>query len=330
MPVRYLILSLTNRCNLSCRYCYNADMRGSEEMSETVIDAALAMATAQTAPFHLQLTGGEPTLVPDKIHYLLNQVQALSHCSSIAIQTNATQLNPELLALFRQHQVQVGVSLDGPPNIQQQQRGKAAETYRGLQQLEAAQVPFRVTAVVSADNVATLPQLALSLAGFSFARGIALDLLVDKANAQHNAVQPASPTQLAEAMPKLLDTLRMVNSRRLMPLRLRELDSLQQSRSDGCYCHACNGESMAVAASGNIYPCGQTLGDPQFQLGNVFTAELQPLATLQQLTLANQNCSGCELQGRCPGECPSRLFYNPTQQRQLSCDLYLALSPELI
>ena len=77
---QYLILMLTNRCNLSCSYCYlgrhkkRADLvHGTAhdivndtgmDMSKTTIDQALTLVDKDQKSLHVQLTGGEPFLVP--------------------------------------------------------------------------------------------------------------------------------------------------------------------------------------------------------------------------------------------------------------------------
>ncbi|WP_157068119.1 radical SAM protein, partial [Desulfosarcina cetonica] len=67
MAIRYLILALTRRCNLRCVYCYNGDGHDQADMPETVIRAAIDLVASSGQSFHLQLTGGEPTLVPGAI-----------------------------------------------------------------------------------------------------------------------------------------------------------------------------------------------------------------------------------------------------------------------
>ncbi|MDR3090051.1 MAG: hypothetical protein LBU39_09565 [Desulfobulbaceae bacterium] len=85
--------------------------------------------------------------------------------------------------MIRKFRMQVGVSLDGPPPLQESLRGQAAATLRGLRLLEAEEIPFRVTAVVSDENVLQLDKLAWLLAAFRQAMGIGLDLLVVKGQA---------------------------------------------------------------------------------------------------------------------------------------------------
>jgi len=143
--IRYLILALTDRCNLKCSTCYRGDSLSLEDMSGDTIRQSIHIAATSAPSFHLQLTGGEPPLVPSAIETAVKAVQKTGRCQSIGIQTNATWLTPSIFSLFQAHQLKVGVSLDGPPEIHEQQRGMAAETLRGLQRLENAGISFGVT-----------------------------------------------------------------------------------------------------------------------------------------------------------------------------------------
>lgn len=152
-------------------------------MTNDVIRRAISLSVSGGQPFHLQLTGGGPTLVPGLVEEAASLAFNAGKCFSIGIQTNGTCLTPALAGIFKKYHIEVGVSLDGPPSIHEQQRGRASETFRGLQLLERENIPFRVTTVVTQGNVAFLDRLVLSLSGFGYARGIGLDLMVAKGRA---------------------------------------------------------------------------------------------------------------------------------------------------
>jgi len=67
MNIRYLILPLTTRCNLACAYCYTGGTTEPAEMTEGLLEAALKQVDTGRGRFHLQITGGEPTLVPERV-----------------------------------------------------------------------------------------------------------------------------------------------------------------------------------------------------------------------------------------------------------------------
>lgn len=324
--IRYLVLALTTRCNLSCTYCYHAGLERGMDMSPEVARIALDLVTRGEGPLHIQLSGGEPTLAKEMVRYVIAESRRLKRPCTVGIQTNATLLDEELVRYLGEHGVQVGVSLDGPPAIQQRLRGEADKTLLGLKLLERMGIPFRVTTVVSSETCGHLSRLALMLAGFRFARGIGLDLLVARGGGCSGRGELPDPRTLEREVSSLVRLLAVVNGRRSFPLRLRELDLVGKALSGRTgkkhFCHACLGESLAVHPDGRLYPCGQTLGDDRFDAGSVFQPHLERLRWNCLHRLASRECPGCPLEGNCPGECPSRLYYNRSFRPDLACSIY--------
>ena len=332
MQINYLILVLTTRCNLRCSYCYHGDSLERRDMESATLEQAFALAASGTGPIHIQLTGGEPCFVPRLIEEAAERAQRLSRPVTMGVQTNGTCLNRTMIDLFRRYRLQVGVSLDGSPQTQESLRGQATETLRGLMLLEAEQIPFRVTTVVSDRNAERLDRLAWLLAGFAQARGMGLDLLVMKgsANANANAPHPAESGQLIRGVEALLKALTAINRQREIPLQLREWDLVRRMlamppQPVRSFCQAGMGASLAVHPDGRLFPCGQTLGDTRFEV-DIATGSGFPAFAAAQLATCKQNCAGCPLELRCPNDCPSRLVYNDPQARLLACDLYRTLA----
>ncbi|MGE4560821.1 MAG: radical SAM protein, partial [Desulfobulbus sp.] len=207
--INFLILALTTRCNLHCRYCYHGNPATRLDMEPATLERAFHAAETGSGPLQVQLTGGEPCLVPRLVEMACRRAQQLQRPFTMGIQMNGTCLNPKIIELMHTFGLQVGISLDGSPRIQESLRGQAAETLRGLMLLEQEEIPFRVTAVVSKENVGQLDRLAWLLAAFRQARGIGLDLLVNKGNAAagKDAPQPAGPEALACGLKALVKAL---------------------------------------------------------------------------------------------------------------------------
>lgn len=333
--VNYLILALTRRCNLNCASCYHGAPNEQQDMSIATLDKAFDLAIAGSGPLHVQLTGGEPTLVPELIEAAAQRALTVPRSCTMGIQTNGTCLNMQMIALLKRYQIQVGVSLDGPPAIQEEVRGKSAETLRGLQLLESCGLPFRVTTVVSDRNVADLERLAWLLAGFRQALGLGLDLLVVKGKARETATLfPATSAALIQGVSSLVKTLNIINQRKEIPLQLRELELVKrvlnsnkrQAHPTRNFCFAQQGTSLAVHPDGRLFPCGQSLGDPRLLAGSVDQTAPMPLFPQQTLTELVADCRSCPLENNCPGDCPSRLHYNRDYNPLLACDLYRTLA----
>nr|WP_321467469.1 radical SAM protein [uncultured Desulfobulbus sp.] len=331
--INYLILALTTRCNLRCRYCYHGSLENRLDMDPATLSQVLDLAARGSGPLHIQLSGGEPCLVPELIERACREARQISRPMSMGIQVNGTCLNRQVIGLIREYRLQVGVSLDGTPKVQEALRGRASETLRGLMLLEREEIPFRVTTVISQENVGQLDRLALLLGGFRQARGIGLDLLVCKGNCaeRNDAPAPAEADALVRGLQGLTRTLDEINCRRSIPLRLREWDLVRhmlarrEPQQNRVFCQAAQGASLAVHPDGRLFPCGQSLGDERFaaNLAEVGNRPCLPPTSLRSL---HKDCSGCPLEHCCPGDCPSRLFYNPPAVRKLACTLYQTLA----
>lgn len=345
-PIRSLTLVLTTRCPLACPYCSQGSAMPEMDMPPEVLEKALRLAAPGDAPLTVQLTGGEPALVPGPAEAAIRAAERVPRPLSFALQTSGVGLDRAMLAFWKARRVQVGVSLDGPPPVQEAIRGQAAATLRGLALLEEMELPFRVTTVVSAASVATLDRLAFFLAHFRMARGIGLDILVrrgraSRADAAPDARRvPPDAEALSRGVAALLAALDMVNRNRRDPLRLRELDLARRCLSrPPCpenpprpFCLAATGESLAVAPDGRLFPCAQVLGDARFSAGTTDAPQAVPLFPAPALDAdraARPDCGDCPFAGRCPGDCPGRLTSNPPEERGLACALYRTLARHL-
>src|SRR3569833_3136195 len=127
-PFREFILKVHSRCNLSCDYCYmyeTADQswrRQPRRMARPTVDRVAARIAEHARAKLLDrvdvtLHGGEPLLAGvAHLRYTLEAVRAA--CAPevdvrFNVQTIGVLLYTRLLELFREHGVEVGVSLDG-------------------------------------------------------------------------------------------------------------------------------------------------------------------------------------------------------------------------
>ena len=290
-PVRYLVLFVTGACNLRCRYCYAAGAAPDGPMPFSVASRALELAASSGKRFHVQLTGGEPTLAPSAVEAIVSYVRRRQMAATIGLQTNGTLLDDTLLALVIRHRVDVGLSIDGIESVHNAARGLFKETLRGLAMLEEREIPCQVTAVVTEESAPHLDKLALLLAGFPNVRGLGLDLLVRRGNALSSGISPVSPAVFEKAVASLRLAVAFVNANRSVPLTVRELHRTDAASVMGC--HAAAGASLAVLPDGRLFPCSQTAGDPAFALGDLSSG----VGIGRRRLVAGPDC-------------PSRTYYN--------------------
>ncbi len=322
----FMILMLTERCNLRCRYCYLEATSAGRDMDEQTLVQALKLAD-HGASCHLQLSGGEPTLRPDLIEMTGRLSRKFHRPPQLGLQTNATCLEQHLLSLCREYGFQVGVSLDGPPAVQEELRGNATATLKGLELLDRENIPFRVTTVISHRNILELDRLILLLARFGNCLGLGFDLLVRRGRSTSGEPAPASGEELEKGLTRALAALKLVNQTRSRPLQLRELEILRRTWRQQPFCPAVTGRSLAVGVDGTLYTCSQNFGDPEFSRGTLKQPLSGPAPAATNCRLpTTEACSTCHLSGRCPGDCPGRLHHNSVEEQTLACRLWQSLA----
>ncbi len=192
------LLKVASRCNLSCDYCYmyeHADQSWRQQprfMSGETRQLAVDRITEylkQTgrSAFSVVLHGGEPLLAgAEALCEISDAIRAASPNVRIdvGIQTNGVLLSPQAVASFREHDIAVSLSLDGPVEVHDQHRptnsgkGSHAEVMRGLALLQRN--PSIFSGVIAVIDPSTDPRETVAW----FARlGIpALDLLLPDAH----------------------------------------------------------------------------------------------------------------------------------------------------
>jgi cyclic pyranopterin phosphate synthase len=112
--IDYLRISVTDRCNLRCRYCMPAE--GVPWLPPEVIlryeeIAEVARAAASTGVTKIRLTGGEP-LVRREIETLVGMLAAIEGVTDLSMTTNALLLARHAAGLAEAGLRRVNVSLD--------------------------------------------------------------------------------------------------------------------------------------------------------------------------------------------------------------------------
>lgn len=181
-PVRLLILQPTSFCNIDCSYCYvpNRSVKGLmpmevlSRMLDRLVDEQM-LSTRCSVVWH----AGEPLSAGKQ--YLEQAfalvMEKLGHLTKVqlTIQTNATLIDADWIALFRKYAVRVGVSLDGPKWLHdlhrkdRRGRGSFDATLRGLRLLQQDDIANYVLAVV------TRPTLNVAREFYEFFASIGVD-----------------------------------------------------------------------------------------------------------------------------------------------------------
>jgi len=121
-----IVLKLTRDCNLRCDYCYlkEKDLYRGEKMDfnlyKKIIDRIIKdrILSNPDNPISITFHGGEPTMVgvdllSNMLQYAYSNAKRFGVAMTFSIQTNATLINDDMMALFKQYDVSIGTSFDG-------------------------------------------------------------------------------------------------------------------------------------------------------------------------------------------------------------------------
>lgn len=111
--IHYLRLSVTDRCNLRCRYCMPEGVAkcGHDEVLRYEEFLRLAALFAACGVDSVRVTGGEP-LVRKDVHQLVAGLKAIPGIRRVALTTNGTLLADQLPELLAAGLDSVNISLD--------------------------------------------------------------------------------------------------------------------------------------------------------------------------------------------------------------------------
>ncbi len=115
-----ILLDASLDCNGTCKYCYNAPIRGKtlhDLPNLPAIKQTLSNMAENNVSSRICFHGGEPLLLSHAVlNSLLGHISKLKYNDdpmNVSIQTNGLLLNDENIRLLKKYRVSVGVSLDG-------------------------------------------------------------------------------------------------------------------------------------------------------------------------------------------------------------------------
>jgi cyclic pyranopterin phosphate synthase len=157
--ITYLRISVTDKCNLRCRYCMPAEgvpLRRHEDILSLEQMAGVARAAVALGITKVRLTGGEP-LVKRGIADLVGMIAAIDGIGHLAMTTNGTLLGAFARPLREAGLDSVNLSLDtlDPRRYRELTRGgNIDDALAGLAAALATGFPVKINMVVLADTPA--------------------------------------------------------------------------------------------------------------------------------------------------------------------------------
>lgn len=310
-----LTLCLTHDCNLACTYCYAGEKRP-DMMSERVANKAIEFALEKTTDrFQIGFFGGEPLMEWKLLQQCTERAEALTQQAGIkltkTVTTNATLLTEERAKWLANHDFFFAVSIDGSRAMHDVTRPYSSGdssfdvTFRGLQAALNYSSKLDAIVVIDPSNITFLTNSVRFLASEAKVPRISI-------NPNFYTEWPDSALKQWSLAFNELGDFYTERFRTNQPFELNFINSKIITRLKNGYsvCDRCSfGEKeIAVAPSGNIYPCERLVSDDRNAdvcIGNVFDGydKRKYFSLLDQRGNTNTECRNCGMRERCMNWC---------------------------
>jgi uncharacterized protein len=357
-PLAVLLKLAGESCNINCHYCY--EKRKPYASAQRLEPEALRrfLELLGTRPLLVELHGGEPLLIGrTRMRALLEVLREHAGQVSLAMQTNATLLDEKWIAFWQEEwpDLDLGLSLDGPPEINDRHRvdfrgeGSGNLVEDALHRLERAGFQVGVIAVVTHASLGRAPELVDYFAGFGsirflkfapcfdynvttkrFPPGNRDALLALNASGTGRAGWATTPDEYAQFVIDAFEAWRQGAFKRFL---LEPVSSLIQTLAGGepAFCHF-NANKCAHMLT--LYPDGRVGSCDELRMPDAELGRLDALDDLDGVIAMSTNpvlaerlerlfdkCNQCDYRPSCRGGClATRLAFEGTPEDDAYCD----------
>ena len=290
-----LVLHLTQRCNLRCKYCFMA--LGTGEMTEEVAKAAVDYAIKHSGKYvRVNFFGGEPLLRFDLIQYVTNYIKtATDKPTRLDIVTNGTLLSQEFFDFAVENKIRISLSYDGLANDD----NRVNEDGKGLLDISKYREEIKKYRIVSAsvlntdnigmwhDNIVHLKEL-----GFRF-----MDFFIDyKSNwkKHHVDILREEYRKIGESYVKWMN-----EGDKVSITKLDDMIGAYMSKFNLDKVRMVRDYAYSIDVNGDIYPYASAVGNKNLLLGNVVTGEKTPAMAILESAGMVESCRGCCINDAC-------------------------------
>jgi uncharacterized protein len=328
-------------CNIQCQYCYQNPQRDADNFIQTYDIRRIKEAIeAEGGPF--ALFGGEPLLLPEAD---LRELWSwgYSRFGHNAVQTNGTLIRDAHIKMFKEFNVTVGISIDGPEELNDVRwhgtlagtRDATRRTQEAIKALCSQYVPPSIIVTLHRLNASPerLPRLLEWIADLDRLglRSIRLHLLESESrqireryalSARHNEDALLAIRSLEKSLGSIRFDL-FSEMRRML---------LGDDRGTSCIWNGCDPYTTAavrgVEGDGQRTNCGRTNKD-----GIDFVKSSVPgyerYIALYLTPQDNDGCAGCKFFLMCKGQCPGTAINGDWRNRTEHCEVWKALYGQL-
>ncbi|MDU8924387.1 anaerobic sulfatase maturase [Pasteurellaceae bacterium LIM206] len=349
----FMLKPTSFQCNIQCDYCFYLEKEAfispcektpfmRLDMAEHFIRQHIRQTSDNTVFFTWQ--GGEPLMAGLEFYQQIVQIQQdiakeFGKTVKNAIQTNGILINEKWADFFKQHDILIGISIDGDEELHNAYRvnragkGTFEQVKNAINLLNEKGVEFNTLTVVNnlnARHAVRVYRLLKSLGSryMQFIPVVETQGLDDNFKPQWlnaGSILPVttpfsiSAQQYADFINALFNEWIIKDVGRIS-VQLFESIFARYCGFEALMCiyrEKCGGENLALEANGDVYSCDHFVY-PEYKMGNIQDLSEQEIAQKATALSArkqalNQQCQACEWKTFCHGGCPKHRFITNAQ-----------------
>ena len=279
-----VILPISDKCNLTCPYCFAQTEEGfrfesfSLKQIDDVIDFLINNQSKDNEKLYITFFGGEPLLNFEAIEYTISLFKNKYPQQKVgySITTNGTILDEKIISVFKENNFAILISLDGPENefnLRKFKNGKSSlnTVLNNLNILKQNGLFPQIRATMVSDNQYICQT-------FDFFEKLQMPFNVVFAYVSENKTHEHATynennlenikQQLNELLLYYVDKL---NKREpIFSQAIKNYSSILRFRIKEKKACAAGVSFFTITANGDIFSCSHLMNKPEYSIGNIF------------------------------------------------------------
>lgn len=326
--VKALCLHVAHDCNLRCKYCFGStgSYQGkrslmSKEVGKKAIDFVIRN-SGKRRNIEIDFFGGEPLMnfevVKDIVEYAKDEGSKYGKNFRFTITTNGLMLNDSIKQYINENMSNVVLSLDGTKEVNDKMRVRVdgrgcyddiVPKYLDLAE-SRGQDNYYVRGTFTRENL-NFSKDVLHLADLGF-KQTSVEPVVAPDTEAYALKEEDLPVLFEEYEKLAVEYLKRKAAGKGFHFFHFMIDLSQGpcvvKRLSGC---GSGHEYVAVTPEGDIYPCHQFVGNPEYKMGDVFSGEFNQEISdrfRKSNVYTKEECRKCWAKFYCSGGCPANAY----------------------
>lgn len=295
-------ISLTNKCNLRCSYCYERHLNTKYgSITPPIMHQITEFINQRGDAGTIYLFGGEPLLYKDEVKFFCENLKA----NQLVITTNGTLLDEPFIKWCVDRGVIINMSHDGAECAERGADRALLDSH--LKLLLKYQPETLVQLVYTLDTLPHLYENILYLHGLG----------VKKFSAAMDAfLVPDDPDSFGDLLREQWRKIAGIPDLYIYELAVKKRNIINHKKST---CEMCE-RKLFINWDGVFYPCIQFQNLPAFRCGDVSVGmEAETARTAHpDYSMMSERCAGCEIAAYCRNSCACRKMSTTGTLRDIS------------